>query len=786
MVRIRGERWLVAGCRAGQRGSLLDVCGRDKTNFGRRASFVLPFEVVEPCASSHRPRGVRVRRWRRLTRTILADATPSWQSLRAARRANIALFPFQLEPALSVTAGLASRILLADEVGLGKTIQAGLIVAELLDRRPHGHVLVVAPASLKEQWRTELKDRFDIPAWIADAASLARLGSAWTDRSNPWQTHAVTITSIDYVKRLEVIRALEPLVWDAVVFDEAHAVAGRSDRSAAANALARRARTVVMATATPHTGDDDRFEGLCRTGALGSHCPLLAFRRTRLDVGLASRRRTKSIPVGLSLAEHEMHRALMAYSRRVWVESSSSPGGARLAMTVLVRRACSSAFSLARSVDRRLALLGTADVHAQFTLPWTDSHEDDEEPGAELMATGLGDPDVEHTHLRRIGEWARRAAQDESKLRVLARLLRRVTEPAIVFTEYRDTLTRLAEALKAYEPLTLHGGMSQAERHDSLRQFTTGQRRLLLATDAASEGLNLQRRCRLVINLELPWTPLRLEQRAGRVERIGQTRPVHVVHLLAGGTAEQSSVEVLLAKLARARRGLASLRPPASSEDIADAVIGERTIEDRRDADERAGSLLTSSLQAEAEREAQRLAQARSLDTQSAYGLDDRAPFVIVRRRWVARGSVFGFRLAFTDADEQLVWEAIIGVGTPLRPRARSTAALESTLTSLSPAVERARLRLFESVRSSRGTAIALARRREDALAGALTAERARLAAALLQPGLFDRRAERTSAAQMAVLDEAVAACRARVEELARSGSTVAGPYRLAFAVCRR
>ena len=94
---------------------------------------------------------------------------------------------------------------------------------------------------------------------------------------------------------------------------------------------------------------------------------------------------------------------------------------------------------------------------------------------------------------------------------------------------------RLASVLEDLTPVTLHGGLTSRERHENLRRFTNGASRLLLATDAASEGLNLQQRCRLVVNLELPWTPLRLEQRIGRVERIGQTRRVHAVHLLAVG-----------------------------------------------------------------------------------------------------------------------------------------------------------------------------------------------------------------------------------------------------------
>src|SRR4030095_1651898 len=167
-VRIRDERWVVTRQTPGVSASILDVRGRDRTNREACASFLLPFEAVERLASDQSPRRVTPGRWRRLTRALLTEATPSWPSLRTPLRARISLLPFQLEPALAVTHGMASRILIADEVGLGKTIQAALIIAELVERMPHGRVLVVAPAALKEQWQSELHDRFDIDAWIAD------------------------------------------------------------------------------------------------------------------------------------------------------------------------------------------------------------------------------------------------------------------------------------------------------------------------------------------------------------------------------------------------------------------------------------------------------------------------------------------------------------------------------------------------------------------------------------------------------------------------------------------
>src|SRR5205823_2018424 len=243
----------------------------DATNTNARARFIVPFDTAQPAGDdTQAPRIVSLEKWRRSARRILADAVPHWTALRAAGRARLNILPFQLEPALALTRGDACRFLIADAVGLGKTIQAGLIIAETLARIGDARVLVVTPAGLREQWRDELASRFDITAEIVDAGSLARAGAQLAPDVNPWAIHAIAITSIDYVKRPDVLRSLESLTWDVVVFDDAHALAGRSDRATAAAALAGRARVLVLLTATPHSGDDTAFARLCELGNLES------------------------------------------------------------------------------------------------------------------------------------------------------------------------------------------------------------------------------------------------------------------------------------------------------------------------------------------------------------------------------------------------------------------------------------------------------------------------------------------------------------------------------------
>ena len=760
--------------------SLLDVRGHDRANAGTEACFLLPFETVDALPASGAPRRVRRRRWRRHVGAVLTPATPSWPALRTGLRADISLLAFQLEPALAVLSGHAARVLVADDVGLGKTIQAALIVAEALARTRHGRALVVAPASLKEQWQSELLSRFHLDAWVADTASLADLGARWRGLANPWSAHRVVVTSIDFVKRPDVIRSLESLVWDVVVFDEAHGLSGRSDRAAAAHTLARRARTVVLLTATPHNGDDRAFERLCGIGDIDHLFPIAAFRRTREDAGLPGDRRTISLKVQPSLAEREMHRALMAYARLVWKAGRGRPG-ARLAMMVLVRRASSSPHSLARSVERRLSLLRPSSWPgpAQLRLPLVEGLADDE-PGWELAAPGLADGVEEQRRLERILYLARRAQATDSKLRRLERFLHRTKDVAIVFTEYRDTLAMLEDRLRALDPLTLHGGLTPAERRRVLTSFTTGPSRLLLTTDAGSEGLNLHQRCRLVINLELPWTPLRLEQRIGRVDRIGQPHRVHAVHLLASGTAEEESVARLVLRARRAGAVTGGLRTPYSEADVGGAVIG-------RDAPDEESNRRTITLHAPERRqaaidEALRLEGLRRLSRHSSAWPDARPP-VYLRRQRGERGTLCAFRLLIHDSHEFVLWESLLGVwvSTSLCTLDAWHALSARLAPVLDAAGDRVRARFIESARHRLDTLT----RREVAIARALGEDRARLSAGLLQPGLFDRRVERIAAEQRRVLDAALATCRVWLDELERARSPRVDT-RLAFGLVRR
>jgi len=764
IVRIRDQAWDVLRHVPGAHGSLLEVRGRDRGNRHLRAQFLLPCEPCECLPRSSTPRIVKPRTWYRRVSAALAEATPTIDAIRTQPSPQLAVLPFQLEPALAVIRGLSSRILIADDVGLGKTVQAGLVISEVLRRTSAAHVLVVTPAGLRGQWRDELAGRLGLDGCVIDSAALARY--RWTSIGNPWAAEPIVITSLDYVKRPEVLRSLESLIWDVLVLDEAHTTAGRSDRAAAAHGLAERARTVLLLTATPHSGDEEAFARLCATGDLRQQFPLMVFRRTRHDVGLATQRRTVSIRVRPTPAEAAMHRAVEAYARLVCAQKGTSSPGARLVASILCRRAYSSAASLARSVERRLALLTRIDEQvAQPLLPFDGFDTDDDEPGAILSTPGLHDQNEERLHLERLLELARRAAQRESKLVAITRWLRRARQPAIIFTEYRDTLATLAAAVFAYEPVLLHGGMTAAERHQAARAFNSGRASLLLATDAASEGLNLHQRCRLVINLELPWTPVRLEQRVGRVDRIGQTQRVHAVHLLSAGTNEEESVARLTLRRER----------------IATAVNG---FQDLRSAAEAEAARLEI---------VRRLAQVRLPSTVPGSGKPDTTydarPCITVLKRRGDRHGLWIYRLGIMDAEGQFAWGTLLGIAATIvavPERTRNLRTCTGSHEQLSSFAAAAHQRLLTDAAQSLRASLMLGMRREQAIVETLNDQRARLAATLLQRGLFDRRAERTAAAQTAIVDEALGRCVARLHALDLLTRIAAEPVDVAFTALSR
>lgn len=547
----------------------------------RRRVLLWPFDRPVPVDSRRRLRVVRPRVWAAsVIRTLHRRTDPVTPRGEAAA---VDVIPYQLAPAVAVAAG-ATRILLADEVGLGKTVQAGWIISDLCAREHDVRILLAVPAGLRLQWRDELAKRFALHLEIADARWLRGTVADLPSDVSPWAAPRVYLASLDFLKRPDVAASLGRQVWDLLVVDEAHTAAAPTDRHAALAAIARRARRVVTITATPFSGDMTSFASMAALGAVDEDAGPLLFRRSRADVGDPRARRHRFVPVRLTRAEGRLQRLIERYSRDVWHEATGDVEGARLVVTLLRKRALSSASAAARTLQRRMVLLqGRGSAPRQLQLFEDDDGVDDDVPAAVLAIPGLPDAAREQRWLAALVECAVVAGELDSKQRFLRRLLARTTgEAVIVFTEYRDTLVHLAAGLPA--ALHLHGGMSAGERATVQARFNeTGG--LLLATDAAAEGLNLHGRCRLVVNYEIPWNPARLEQRIGRVDRIGQRRTVHALTLAARDTAEDLVIAKLVRRLARV---VASLGPAdrlahfLSEARTARLVIGGAPLDDMR------------------------------------------------------------------------------------------------------------------------------------------------------------------------------------------------------------
>ena len=400
---------------------------------------------------------------------------------------------------------------------------------------------------------------------------------------NPWSTLAAAVASVDYVKRPEVLPAVAACPWDIVVVDEAHGVAGDSDRHAAVHTLASRAAYVLLLTATPHSGDRRAFEALCELGAADSpdDPPLLVFRRTRHDVGTGTIRRVHMVRVRQSPDELRMHALLARYSDAVRGERGDD--GRRdvcLALSVLHKRALSSAWSLAQSVERRLSSLApsnAADRRISFRFrsailtasssPRTSLHHGRRICGCRIL-NGSGECSPRWPPSR-----ARRRCASRSWPRSAVCFGARMNPPSCSPSTATRWCTSVSVCRSRRHPpalVILHGGLTREERAAALDEFGRARRALLLATDAAAEGLNLHRGCRLVVNLELPWNPMRLEQRIGRVDRIGQPRTVHAFHLIARGTGETRILSRLRARVAAAKADLGA--PDPFGDDVERAI----------------------------------------------------------------------------------------------------------------------------------------------------------------------------------------------------------------------
>jgi hypothetical protein len=444
--------------------------------------------------------------------------------------------------------------------------------------------------------------------------------------------------------------------------------------------------------------------------------------------------------VRIAAAEARLQRLLERYTQDLWREAPGPEG--RLLATVLRKRALSSPAAVLRSLERRARLLQSGDTGAVQLSLFDDEHvAGDEEPSA-LGVPGLADGPREQRRLDALIEAARRAAPMDSKRRFLARLVRRMRgESILVFTEFRDTLADLTSDHP--NAMQLHGGLGPAERTAVQERFNRDGG-LLFATDAAAEGLNLHRRCRCVVNFELPWNPARLEQRLGRVDRIGQQRVVHASTLVARDTAEDLVIANLVRRLFSVANALGTHDRLAAFLDdarTAGIVLGSESPLSSETSWPAVRRVDTRSPAAEAE--AARLKRLGGLPSRLSGSRDvfvsavragcQMPPGIVLVLRWTLT-SAYGLEIARRSLAVHVPHRMARPVlAAELRREARHAASRH-----LAQAIEMASARIgsagMDTERAyQRSTTMAIDREREI---GARPD-----AAHLLQPGLFDRRA---------------------------------------------
>ncbi len=445
---------------------------------------------------------------------------PGFDALLSRPRLGFEPFDYQLQAAQTVLRRMRGRAILADEVGLGKTIEAGLVLSELRIRGLADRSLVVAPAGLTGQWQEELERKFALPTMIVQGGG----------RPVPDGGHQpVVIASLATARREPQVSALTAGRWDVVIMDEAHRL--RNARSASGKlARALSARYLLLLTATPVENRlQDLYElvSLVAPGLLGT---LTQFRSEHGsgDPGApqnVARLRTRTREVMVRHRRSEVSLLLpQRLAETVLVVPTEAEGTLYAAIGARIRREAQGATQSRKLTLRSLARqAGSSPAAAAPTL-------------AKIGWQDLAD---------RAG-----SITGFSKLTALTTLLCRYSpEKVLVFTAFRQTQQALARELSAQDmPFAIyHGSLSRGDKERAIAAFRD-EVPVLLSTESAGEGRNLQF-CHVLVNVDLPWNPMQIEQRLGRLHRVGQDRDVLLTNLVARGTIEERILHVLEAKI---------------------------------------------------------------------------------------------------------------------------------------------------------------------------------------------------------------------------------------------
>lgn len=579
------------------------------------------------------------------------------RTLQSPFRSGIEVDDYQLDPVVRALTMPRVNLLIADDVGLGKTIEAGLVVQEMILRHRVRSVLIVCPSSLQVQWKEEMRDKFGLEFRIIDSESISQLRRKRGIHVNPWSHFPRIITSIDFLKRERPLRTFRetlpsgdqptyPRAYDLLIVDEVHNVApsGRgkyatdSMRTFAIRSLTPHFEHKIFLSATPHNGYRESFAALLELLDNQRFTRVLTPNRNQLDAVMVRRMKSelklrwdgsrrfaervvKHLEVPYTDEERQTHRALQQYSE-LRLKQTASDGermAAEFVLKLLKKRLFSSPAAFGITLEKHINTVGgtkTSNDILRDIADFTDDYADDEEYESETgevvssVSRILSPLSIEEKSLiNQLREYAAKTSRrPDCKAQTLIDWLKQTLRPGgkwneervILFTEYRATQKWLFDLL-AREGFVadgrlemIYGGMPNDQREPIKAAFQThpgdSAVRILLATDAASEGVNLQNHCSRLIHYEIPWNPNRMEQRNGRVDRHGQKADeVHIHHFVGQGfdavrtSGKVGDLEADLEFLMRAvlkvetiREDLGKVGPVIASQ-VEEAMLGRRS-----------------------------------------------------------------------------------------------------------------------------------------------------------------------------------------------------------------
>jgi superfamily II DNA or RNA helicase len=634
LVRVRDREWVVLPESDGELLVLRPLGGTDEEITG----VYIPLET--PTSASFAPPDPDqvgdFRSCRLLRDAVRLGFRSSAGPFRSFGRINVDPRPYQLVPLLMALRLDPVRLLIADDVGIGKTIEAGLIAREMLDRREIARLAVLCPPQLAEQWQRELAEKFHIEAELVLSSTVNRLERGRAMDESLFERFPFTVVSTDFIKadrrRDEFLRACPELV----IVDEAHAcVAAAEGRTArhqryqlVRGLAARAGQHLLLVTATPHSGKDADFRALLTLldpafAELPEDLGGEANRRHRervarhvvqrrrgdiehylaTDTAFPKRADDREVAYTLDPAYRQLlHRALR-YTRETVAEAGGPGHRQRVrwwSALALLRSLASSPVAAAATLRERARVADTETEEdanevgrlAVLDLEVPEGEATDLAPGSEI-GMHAGD---ESAHRRRLREMAQEveqlAGEGDAKLQALigeVRQLLREGHAPIVFCRFIPTAEYVAEHLrKALRDVTVEavtGLLPPDDREARVERLGEAPRRVLVCTDCLSEGINLQEHFSAVVHYDLAWNPTRHEQREGRVDRFGQPRPIVQMVMIYGrdNGIDGIVLDVLLRKHRQIRRALGvSVPVPVDTNQVMEAILEGLLLRGRR------------------------------------------------------------------------------------------------------------------------------------------------------------------------------------------------------------